>query len=335
METDILYKLREIIKTKIFKRIDHKILVYLVFVGIATVFWFLNELNNTFNTTISYPIKFTHLPNNKSLVNKLPEEIQLSINTDGYTILKYKLSPISFPVSVNVEKHSGNIDDVEIKQYKLQTRYIRKAINRQIPNYIEIVDIFPDTINFEFANLITKKILIKPDITLEFRQECMLNGDVTFTPDSIEIRGPNTILDTLQAVYTKHHVFLKLNKKIKQEITLKKINELEYKDKKVKINIPVSKFTQLNFDLTVEAINVPDSLNLKTFPRKVKVSCIVALSDYNKIKADDFIIEVDYLDIKHLLGGKLSLNLKHSPFQAKSISYYPEGVEFILDKKLW
>ena len=309
-------------------------MVYLVFVGIATVFWFLNELSNTYNTTINYPIRFTHIPKNKSLVNDLPKNLQLSVNADGYTILRYKLSPAAFPVIINLEKHSNNINNPEVKKFRLQTRYLRETINKQMPNDIEIVDIFPDTVLFQFANIINKKIPVKPYVKLEFREECMLDGDITFKPDSIIARGPNTILDTLQAVYTKYHKFTKLNKPTTQNITLKEINKVEYNNKKVQIYLPASKFTQLNFDIEINAINVPDSLILKTFPRMVKVSCMVSLNDYDKIKTENFLIEVNYLDIENLLGGKLSLNLKLAPKQVRSITYHPESIEFIIDKKL-
>lgn len=327
------HKLKEFINNKVFQRIDRKILVYLIFVGIATIFWFLNELSNTYNTTISYPIRFTRLPKNKSLVNDLPKNLQLSINADGYTILRYKLSPAAFPVIINFEKHSNNVSDYDVTKFKLQTRYLRETINKQMANEIEIVDIFPDTILFQFANIINKRIVVKPHVKLEFSEECMLNGDITFKPDSITVRGPNTILDTLKAVYTKYHIFTKLNKPTTQNISLKEIDKLEYNNKKVQIHLPASKFTQSNFDIEINAINVPDSLVLKTFPRSVTVSCMVSLNDYDKIKTEDFIIEVDYLDIEKLLGGKLSLDLRLAPTQVRSISYHPESVEFIIDKK--
>lgn len=333
MEIKSFHKLKEIINNKVLKRVDRKILVYLVFVGVATVFWFLNELSNIYNTTVNYPIRFTHLPKNKILINELPKNLQLSVNADGYTILRYKLSPAAFPVIINIEKHSDNIINPELKHFRLQTRYLRETINKQMPNDIEIVDIFPDTVLFQFANIISKKLPVKPNVKLEFSEECMLDGDITFNPDSIIVRGPNTILDTLQAVYTKYQKFTKLSKPIKPNITLREIDKLEYKNKKIQIIIPASKFTQLSFNIPINAVNVPDSLDLKTFPRIVKVSCMVSLNDYDKIKADDFVIDVDYFDIENLLGEKLSLNLKLAPSQVRSISFHPESIEFIMDKK--
>jgi hypothetical protein len=329
------HNIKDIVNDKIFKRIDHRILVYLVFVGISTVFWFLNELNNTYNSTINYPIKFTHIPKTKSLVNDLPEYLQLSVNTDGYTLLRYKFGPKVFPIVVNLEKHTNIniINNPNVKQFQLQTRYLRRSINKQLQNNIEIVDIFPDTILFQFSNIVSKRVVVKSNVELGFTEECFLDGEITFIPDSITVTGPDIILDTLRAIYTKFKVFDKLNKPVKEFITLQKQNKLKYSNKNVEIVIPSTKFTQLQFEVDINTVNVPDTLLLKTFPEKVKVSCMVSLADYNNIKASDFVIDVDYADIEHLLGDKLFLNMRITPHKVRSVSYSPEQVEFIIDKK--
>lgn len=327
------HKLKDIINNKILKRIDHKILVYLVFVGISTIFWFLNELNNTYNSTINYPIKFTHFPKTKSLVNDVPEYIQLNVNADGYTLLRYKFGPKAFPIVINLEKQSSVINNPTVNQFHLQTRFLRRTITKQMLKDVEIVDIFPDTILFQFSNIINKKVVVKPNVELEFTDECFLNGDITFNPDSVVVIGPKIILDTLKTVYTQYKLFDKLSKPVTEFIALQKIDKIKYFNKNVQITIPSSKFTQLSFNVNIEPINVPDTLILKTFPEFAKVSCMVSLESYNKIKAEDFIIYVDYSNIKHLLGDKLPLKLVKAPLQLRSVSYFPERVEFIIDKK--
>ncbi len=333
MESKAFHKLKELLNNKILQRIDRKILTYLVFVGIATVFWFLNELSNNYITTLNYPVRFINVPKNKILVSDLPKSLKLNVNGYGYTLLGYKLSPAAYPLIINIEEFSNNIDNPAIKQFKLQTRYIRESINKQMPNNIEVLDILPDTILFQFANIISKKVAIKPNVKLEFDEQCMLNSDISFKPDSILVSGPNTIIDTLLAVFTKYHEFDRLSKPLDKSVFLKKINKIIFDKKKTMMHLPVSKFTQANFEVAIQARNVPDSFELKTFPRIVKVACLISLNEYDKIKAKDFVIDVDYLDIEKLLGQKLTLNLALEPANVKMVKYYPESVEFILDKK--
>lgn len=333
LESNLIFKAKELINNKIFRRIDRKILVYLVFVGISTVFWFLNELSNDYNSTINYPVRFTNLPKNKILVSDLPKNLNLSVNAYGYTLLRYKLSPASFPVIINMEKYGGNIANPSVNKFRLQTRYTREAINKQLNNDVEVLDILPDTILFQFANIISKKVPIKPLVKLEFDEQCMLNGTISFTPDSIVVKGPNNILDTLSAVYTRFSNFDKLNKPLQRNVALKEINKLTFNKKRVVMQIPVSKFTQADFDVPIQPKNVPDSLDLKSFPRIAKVTCLVSLEEYDKIQTKDFLLEIDFYDIEKLLGNKLTVTLGISPTNAKNVAFFPESVEFILDKK--
>lgn len=232
-----------------------------------------------------------------------------------------------------MEEFGNNFGNQKSKQFKLQTRFLRETISRQMPSDIEVIDILPDTIQFQFATLASKKVPIKPNVKLYFDEQCMLNGEIGFKPDSILISGPNTILDTLKAVYNKFKEFTGLSSQTEQVLNLQPINKIEFDIKKASIQLPISKFTQANFEIPILAKNVPDSLEIKTFPRMAKITCQIALNEYDKVQAKDFIVIIDYSDVASLLSNKLSLKLELVPAKAKLVTFFPESVEFILDKK--
>jgi hypothetical protein len=161
----------------------------------------------------------------------------------------------------------------------------------------------------------------------------MLNGAITFTPDSIVVNGPNNILDTLSAVYSRFSNFEKLNKALQRNVALKEIDKLRFNKKRVVMQIPVSKFTQATFNVPIQPKNVPDSVDLKSFPRMAIVTCLVSLEEYDKIQSKDFLLEIDFNDIENLLGNKLTVTLGIAPTNVKTVTFFPESVEFILDKK--
>lgn len=334
MKNEFLQKIKQYIVTNIINRIDQKILVYLIFVGIATVFWFFNKLGNNFNATIEYPVRYANLPKNKVLVNELPRNLKLNVNAYGYKLLIYKLSPAPYPVVINLKDYNEQINNPNVKQFKLQTRYTREEINEQMPNDIEVLDILPDTISFQFANIIEKKVAVKPNVKLSFDQQCMLYGEITFQPDSVIAKGPHTILDTLTGATIRFQSFSDLNKPLQRNVALVEIDKVKFDKKRVVMTLPISKFTEFNFEVPITPVHVPDTLDLKTFPRYIKVAGLVALQDYDKINASDFRFEVDYMEIEKLLGQKLGVQLILAPTNVKSINYYPQSVEFILEKRM-
>jgi len=323
---------KKIYNHHLFIRIDRKIITYLIFVVIATIFWFINKVGNEFSTTIDYPVTYVNLPSKKVLVSDLPKSLHLSINAYGYDILRYKLSSEPYPIIIDAQKFGVNLNKAKVNQYRLATRYLRENINSQISSEIRVIDIMPDTIYFQFSHQTNKKVPVKSDLKLEFEKESMLNGAIVFKPDCIIVSGPNSILDTLQYITTKQQTLKGFDESIQKNVELQEINNTQFDRKQVVALIPVSKLTEVLFELPVITVNVPDSLKLITFPGTIKLSCSVPFNKYTLTHASDFLVQVDYNDIDKQLGLKLPLILSNSPSQAINISFSPQSVEFILER---
>lgn len=305
----------------------------MVFVGIATVFWFLNKLTNEFNATVNYPVKYKNLPKNKVLISELPSKLKLHVNAYGYSLLKYKLSPVPFPVIIDLEDYEKHLTREDVTRFTIHTRQIKSNINQQLGKDIDLLDVLPDTISFYFANIVSELVAVAPDAELEFDPQCMLDGEISFLPDSVIVKGPQNILDTLSYVYTKKQKFKRLNKPMERNVALAEIDKLKFAKKRVVMKLPVTKFTEADIEVKINTINVPDSLTLITFPQKTKVSYMVSLANYDKISESDFIFEVDYLDIEKLLGQKLSIKSKYQTNKVSSVSISPDIVEYIIENK--
>lgn len=329
-----LHKIRQFIKLRIFYRIDRKILIYLIFVAVSTVFWFLNKLNNEYTTVIEYPIRYTQLPKNKILVSELPQKLKLNVSAYGYDLIFYKISPAPFPIVLNMESFDANLESPKTSSFKLLTRYAREEISNQLPKNINVLDILPDTLIFQFDNLLDKKVPVKANLNLGFAPQSMQDGPVVFNPDSILVSGPARLIDTLQAIYTKAQTIKKLDKTIQRTLYLEEIANLRTEKKKVQATIPIAKFTEASFDVAIVPVNVPDTLELITFPRSVRISGLVSLKDYDKIKAGDFRVQADYNEIVTLIGQKMPVQVIVAPSNVRNVTFFPPSVEFILEKKL-
>lgn len=324
--------LKRFFSYKFYSKANQKILTYLVFVAIATIFWFLNKLGSEFTTTIKIPIEYQNLPENKALVNELPNHLQLSVNSLGFDILRYKLSPEPAPLIIDVASFSKNIKSQRIRDFKLPTRYLRESITKQMASELNVVEIMPDTLVFQFSQTIEKKIPIKSDFNLNFSTQYQQDGEIRFMHHSILVSGPGSILDTLQYVYTKPVKFIDVEKSVEQSIDLMEIPNLKFKPKTVVAIIPVSKFTEISFEVPVVPVNVPDSLRMITFPGNVRISCLVSFSQYSMVQPSNFLLQADYLEIVNQIGAKLPIEVALAPTGAKNILLQPQSVEYILER---
>ena len=308
---------------KFLRQIRQKHLAFLFFVLLASVAWFLRALSDEYIATIEYPVKYINLPPNRILSQPPPQKLTLQVQSDGYTILssrfKYKR-----PLSYNVNAFA---------LYSLSAE-----LNLSNKN-IQILDIDPDTLIFNFTRVKRKKVPVKVRLKYSpelFSKQYMLNGNPGSQPDSVEVTGPSYIIDTLRQVYTEEAVFKNLNDTAIKKIPLKKINKLTCPLKKVKVIIPVDEFTESDYTVPIETIHVPDSITIKTFPKTVRIKYIVTLTQFNKIKPDMFraYVDLNSVDLKSTSEAtKLYIQMDSVPSYIHNLSMSPRSVEFLIEKK--
>ena len=127
--------------------------MFSVFLVISAAIWMLNALSKNYTSNIEYPLIYTDFPENRVLVGEMPGHLDLQINAHGYALLRYKMFrkpvPISFKISAfNRSQRSGSSEEY------ILTRYLRDQISAQLPAELQLLEIKPDTLHFQFANKI-------------------------------------------------------------------------------------------------------------------------------------------------------------------------------------
>jgi len=321
-------------KLKIFReKYQQKIILFLFFVVIAIIFWLIRSLNLEYEADILYPVKYGDFPENKVLVNKLPERLKLRVKAEGFTILKHKYTYILSPLKFNVSSYSLNTIDSD-SAYIL-TKTATQTLSNELEDII-ILSISPDTLFFHFTDMITRKVEIKYNIVGYpgiFAKQYMLNGNIYSVPDSIIISGPSNIIDTLNYVCTEPITLYNLSDSVQKSYQLEKIDHVTLSRKKVKLTVPVDKFTELSYLVAIQNINLPDSLVLKTFPNSVRITYRIALSYYNKVRPEMFQPYVDFSEVDSSMNSKLKVFLNDIPSFVHSVALYPSSVEFLIEKQ--
>jgi hypothetical protein len=312
---------------------DKRLVIFLFFVFIATIFWFLNQLEEEYVTDISLPVRYTNMPADKILVNELPDQFQIRVRAHGYKLLEYKISNKFLPFQINVNSITLRMlsGSENTKLYAL-TKLMDDKIENQLSSELEIVSISPDTIYFEFAERIFKKVPVASNIDAKPATQYMIYGNIDFNPDSITISGAEPIIDTVNKVYTNNVELLDLAADYNDNIKLNKISNVKFSTDKVDYSINVEKFTEGSQKIKLHVDNVPDTLIIRTFPKEITVTYLVALSDYEKVLPELFEATVDYKETRSQ-QNQLNVKIQNSPDYIKSLRFNPKTVEYIIEKK--
>jgi len=310
-----------------------KAFVFVVCLSLASFLWFLNALEKRYTDHITVPIKYINLPKDKELAGKLPMKFDLTVDAFGYTLLQHKLSLAYLPVLIDVNELTNNyLENKYLSKYTISTSGHKEEIAKQISSEIEIISIRPDSISFYVSNVIEKLVRVHPVIRVHLAKEYILQKSPIVKPGTVLVRGPQEILDTLRFVNTKPLEFKNLSQSVEKNIGLELLPQLKSEVAEVKVQIAVEQFTEVKFDIPILILNQPDSLIIKTFPAKVKVTGRVGLSKYNKLTNSNFRAVVDY---SHRSGiqSKLPVILDRVPETVLSVDYFPKEVEYIIERK--
>jgi YbbR-like protein len=309
-----------------------KILLFSVFLLISVFIWFLNALGRNYTDQIEYPLVYTDMPADRVFVDEPPEFLDLNINAPGYALLRYMVLKKPVPISFKLSAFTMNRPGQDTSHAYILTRYLKDQVSGQLPSEIQLLEIKPDTLYFHFARRVTRMLPVKPDFVFQLDNQFTIRERIQLDPDSVQVTGPDAILDTMRSVSTERIDLGMLSRNYEDKVRLSKMEGLEYSNSRVNCSIELEKYTEVQLTIPIEVINLPDSLSIQTFPAKVRFTCNVGLSKYDRVNDKLFRAVVDYSSLDEQ-QKELEITIQNIPVFLLSYDYYPKSVEFLISRK--
>jgi len=306
--------------------------MFSVFLLISVFIWFINALSKNYTSVIEYPLVYTDFPEDRVFVGDFPEHLDLRINANGYALLRYKTYRKPVPISFKVSALTLRPGQDSSRAYILSRYYLKDQISRQLPAELQLLEVKPDTLQFQFAKRITRTIKILPDFRFQVDKQFTVKDGIILEPDSVVVTGPDIILDTLSYVYTEKSDMGQLSRNFSDKVKLRKVNDLDYSRSKVNCTIELERFTEVQLSIPIEVLNLPDTIALQTFPSRVRLTCKVGLSKYERMDGNLFRAVVDYSDIDDRTK-LLDVGIQNIPVYLLNYEFYPKTVEFLKSKR--
>ncbi len=311
--------------------LNRRVITFLICVLISVFFWLMMSLSKEYNISVSFPVKYVNIPEDKVLSNQLPPFIDIDIKASGFNLLIYKFKQHRETILID-------INDSKSLSYKnhyyLFTGSRIDKITAQFNNQIKILKISPDTIFLNFNKKVSKTVPVKANLHVNFDNHYQQTDSIQLTPSSITISGAADVINKINQVETVPVNLRNITKTISLDLAILKTPELKLVDlsqSKVHAIVNVEKYTEASVELLIEVENLPAGYSLKIFPDKVSVKYNVAFDDYEKINALQFSAVVDYAKIEQG-NNKLKIQLIKYPSEIRSIKLSTEKVEYIIRK---
>ncbi len=312
--------------------LDKQLYIFMICFIIATIFWLLLALSNEYNTALSFPVNYVNMPGKKVIMNELPSKINVNLKTTGFKILSFGLKKEQKPLEIDVAEKFSNTK-INVDFFALPTSFFLQDFSRELGKDVAIVRFDPDSIVFNFSDIITKRIPVTFFYKADFEKQYDSTGNAYVVPAAIDVFGPPSLIQKLTSVSTDSIFLSNLKAPVKKKVKLIPNHLLSYSSAEVEFRLPVEKFTEGTEEIEIHPVNVAYGYSLKTFPDKVKVRYLVSISNYNKVDASMFDAIVQGGEKGNRPGSKLEVSIITKPSFIRITRLEPEKVDYILRKQ--
>lgn len=214
--------------------------------------------------------------------------------------------------------------------YTISSADLLRRVSSQVSSELTIQEIIPETIEIVLDSMRTRTVPVKPVVELEFMPQYNLQNPVRVIPAEVKITGPAFAIDSITHLETKKSSYKGLETSIETMIDVISPDKTSINPERVKLKIEVEKFTEKELKVPVRIMNKPDNVHMKIFPSEVKVTCLVGLSEYEDVNADDFNAVVDFSTVGSDVRN-LHVTVEQKSTYIQLVRCTPDVVDYLIE----
>ncbi len=234
--------------------------VVVLCIAAATTFWILNALNkDDYSTIVDYPVDFVFNKETFIPIEALPESIPIEIKGNGWDLLQKYFSLNTAPYQIELQNPS--------ESDFILTSDLRRSLGEFL-SPTQVLSILDDSVTFKIDEIQTLKIKPVLDSTsFSMAKNHRIMSEIKFSPEKLTIKGPSSILKSLEDGYPLSLKESRINKNIQKEVGVSVSSELNdlisIEEKTINVEFEVIAFLEGNKRLKLKKINFPTTVILE------------------------------------------------------------------------
>lgn len=302
----------------------HNVLMFLLFVLVAAIFWFIVALNDNVTETFKIKLNIQDVPDSVTFINTPPADIHVTMRDKGTNILR---SGIIKNPCVDINFHDYSSDGV----FRLKSSDIVAELKSDLGAGVQISNVSLDSLRLLYTSDPGKRVPVKVCYDLSPASGYVISGEPRPVVKGVKIYSFGNEIDTVHSVMTQCLTKRNLSKSGRFAVNLRPIKGVKIIPDRIDVDVTVEPLVHKEIYANVEIDNLPDGESLLLFPNRVPVSFYVPMSRFND---SDIPVEVsvDYLDAKSVKGSRIPVRLGHYPPMLVNVELRTDSIEFTLVK---
>ncbi len=302
----------------------HDAVLFLVFVGISTLFWIILALNDSAQDSFNVRLNIANVPDSVTFINDIPDKFHVGVRDKGTTLWRnhYRRPTVSI-----------NFRDYADKGVLMFTHSdMQTALKSLFGTSAVITSTSLDSLKLVYTTNKGKRVPVDIDANITPASGSVIEGNPQASPSNVYVFGEQSVLDTIHLVRTQRITLNDLTENTSVTVKLNKIKNARVVPSTVEVKVPVEPLVRKEAMITITPINVPQNASLLLFPSKVPVDYYVAMSRLGDDDDPSIELQVDYRGILESRNGKLRVKVANYPERLQNLSLKTDSVEYTIVK---
>ncbi len=303
------------------KRNIHIIMVTTLF---AILVWFSVSMSERYQVHVSAPLVIQSLPPGKAISSKLPREVKLTFNDNGWRLAKLTAgSNIKWIIDLNTMPTYRSV---------LTLRDFSEQIGSRLG--IQPISMTPESLYIRLDELTSKHVAVEAHYITMFRDGYGQVGPAIVEPESVVVSGARSILEHMNRWPTARQQFEQIRQPIDVVVPLNdSIATLSFTPDRVQLRINVQQFAEKQFaGIPVELASVPLNREIILSSSKVDLFLRGGIEQLARVKQTSIRVIVDYRAVLEDTSGSIEPEVI-SPPGVQIVRRTPERLQYVIRKK--
>ncbi len=215
------------------------------------------------------------------------------------------------------------------EKYVISSAELLRVVRKQMYASTTVTSVKPERLEVDYCLGMAKKVSVR------------LNGDIVpasdhylshvqITPEKVTVYSSKEKLDSITHVVTERLRVHNFDDSVSRYVNLKSIKGARITPQRVRVDLYPDVLTEGSVEVPITIVNMPEGVNVRTFPSRVRVKFSVGASQYKNVNAGQFCVELDYKDIRPN-GDKCPLHLTVQPKGLANASLEFGEVDYLIE----
>lgn len=276
------------------------------------------NMDREFTHTVKLPVVLGELPEGQALLQTIPETVQVTLNGTGWKLMSLAKN---LPTMV-----------LDVRQSEVDVLSATRDLIG-LADALSVVRVQPFLLTVRLDERVIKKVPVQSRLNIEFRNRYGQVGPVRLFPDSVQIAGAKSLLDTVRSWPTIVSDIDGVRESLDLTLALQAAPYiLQLSHNEVRIEADVAEYTEGETRIPIRVRGQPRNQGVVFSPTSVVVKYDVPIDEYSRSLSQVlFTAYVPYASIRGDSTGfvipqiertESALHLRIRSHQPRTVSYY-------------